>query len=204
MKSNSIRLVAFATVILAFSAFARAGDKSPTRDKFDEVYTKYKDIVKQCADLQDRFPIADPNDRPAMAKHYDNLVAAGNQLRPTLLALAEKTYVENPADKQIADMIFAAVATFVHNDDYEEALRLGKLLIDNKYSDQHVYNLAGAAAFSRAITTTRKNISASPTKTARSMKRGKTHSARSRIIARSGIASRNSARPKRRPTTCPA
>ena len=61
--------------------------------------------------------------------------------------MAEKTYVENPADKQIADMIFAAVATFVHNDDYEEALRLGKLLIDNKYSDQHVYNLAGAAAF---------------------------------------------------------
>jgi len=146
MQTKSITLASLTLLFLAFASRARAAD-SPTRAEFDKTYAQYKEIVKQCADMQDRFPVADPSERPAMAKQYDDLVAQGNELRPKLLALAEKTYVENPADKQIADMMFAAMATFVRNDDYEEALRLGKLLIDNKYPDQHIYNVAGAAAF---------------------------------------------------------
>jgi cyclophilin family peptidyl-prolyl cis-trans isomerase len=146
MQLNSIRIAIVSLVVLSAVRCVGAAD-SPTRAEFDKAYDQYKDIVKQCADLQDRFPIADASERPAMAEKYDALVAEGNKLRPKLLALAEKAYLENPADKQMADMIDAAVVTFIHDDDYEPALRLAKLLIENKYPDKSIYNMAGAAAF---------------------------------------------------------
>ncbi len=125
---------------------ARAAE-TPTRAEFDKTYSQYKAIVKEAADLQDRFPIAEARDRQAMAERYDALVAEGNKLRPQLLGLAEKSYVESPDDKQIADMMYSALATMIRNDDYEEALRIGKLLIDNKYPQPQIYNFTGAAAF---------------------------------------------------------
>jgi cyclophilin family peptidyl-prolyl cis-trans isomerase len=98
-------------------------------------------------ELRDRFPSAAPDDRPAMEKKFNDLMKEGSTLRPKVLALAEKAYIETPKDETIGGLMFSAVDTMVGGDDYDEALRLAQLMIENKFPDTRIYNLAGAAAF---------------------------------------------------------
>jgi cyclophilin family peptidyl-prolyl cis-trans isomerase len=124
-----------------------AAAESAVRVEFDKSYAQYKEIVKQMYELRDRFPSAAPDDRPAMEKKFNDLMKEGSALRPKVLALAEKAYVENPKDETIGGLMFSAVDTMVGGDEYDEALRLAQQMIENKFPDTRIYNLAGAAAF---------------------------------------------------------
>jgi cyclophilin family peptidyl-prolyl cis-trans isomerase len=121
--------------------------ESATRKDFDKAYDEYKGIVKQLSDLQDRYTVAKPEERPAMEKQFNELLKQGTKLRPKMLSLAEKAYVEDPKDTALGDMLFSVVATCVATDDYEEAWRLANVLLDGKYSKPQLFGLAGIAAF---------------------------------------------------------
>jgi cyclophilin family peptidyl-prolyl cis-trans isomerase len=146
------RVLVAALVVSTSSLIFASGSRciaaeSAARQDFDKAYDQYKDVVKQLTDLQNRYPSATPEARPAMEQKFTDLVKEGNRLRPKMMALAEKAYIENPSDTTLADMMYSVVATLLRGDDYEEAFRLAKLLIDNKYPQPQIYNAAGAAAF---------------------------------------------------------
>ncbi|HEV3417968.1 MAG TPA: peptidylprolyl isomerase [Pirellulales bacterium] len=140
-------LVAAASSLIFASGSRCIAAESAARQDFDKAYDQYKDVVKQLTDLQNRYPSATPEERPAMEQKFTDLVKEGNRLRPKMMALAEKAYVETPTDTALADMMYSVVATLLRSDDYEEAFRLAKLLIGNKYPQPQIYNMAGAAAF---------------------------------------------------------
>jgi cyclophilin family peptidyl-prolyl cis-trans isomerase len=121
--------------------------ETSTRKDFDKAYDEYKGIVKQLSDLQDRYTVAKPEERPAMEKQFSELLKTGTKLRPKMLALAEKAYTEDPKDSALGDMLFSVVATCDATDDYEEAWRLAKVLFDGKYAKPQLKGLAGVAAF---------------------------------------------------------
>jgi cyclophilin family peptidyl-prolyl cis-trans isomerase len=123
------------------------GAETSTRKEFDKSYDEYKAIVKQLSDLQDRYTVAKPEERPAMEKQFNELLKTGTKLRPKMLALAEQAYTEDPKDSALGDMLFSVVATCVATDDDEEAWRLAKVLLDSKYSKPQLKGLAGIAAF---------------------------------------------------------
>ena len=129
------------------SSAGKSSAVTPARQQFDRSYAKYRALVKQLTDLQNRYTVATPDERPAMVQQYNDLLAEGNTLRPTLLALAEKAYRANPQDTKLADMLDQAVETQLDADDYEAALRMAQLLIDHQYPKPTLFNLAGAAAF---------------------------------------------------------
>ena len=135
------------SVIAVVSASRLAAAESAARAEFDKSYAQYKEVVKQMYDLRDRYPSAAAEERPAMEQKFNDLLKQGNELRPKVLAVAEKAYVENPKDQTLRAMMLSAVETMINGDDYEEALRLAKLLIENKSPDPKIYDLAGQAAF---------------------------------------------------------
>src|ERR1700730_8458730 len=148
MRTRTFLLVGLLTAaawLLPTSTLSAA--ESASRKDFDKAYDEYKGIVKQLSDLQDRYTVAKPEERPAMEKQFNELLKQGTKLRPKMLSLAEKAYVEDPKDTALGDMLFSVVATCVATDDYEEAWRLAQVLIDGKYSKPQLYGLAGIAAF---------------------------------------------------------
>ncbi len=148
MRQLLARIVCSLIVISLSLACAKiAGAATPTRAEFDALESQYKDILKKAKDIQNRYPVAEPNDRPAMAEKFTALMREGDKLRPKLMTLAEKCFRENPDDKEIGEMMISVIATLIHDDNYEEARRIGQLLIDNKYPDIRIYNSMGAACY---------------------------------------------------------
>jgi cyclophilin family peptidyl-prolyl cis-trans isomerase len=142
-----MRTLLFTSLVLTLTASPVAAADTTTRKDFDKAYGEYKGIVKQLSDLQDRYTVAKPEERPAMEKQFNDLLKEGTKLRPKMLSLAEKAYAENPRDTALADMLFSVVGTCVQTDDYEEAWRLASLLLDHKYSKPQLDDWAGTAAF---------------------------------------------------------
>ncbi len=118
--------------------------------EFDQTYAQYKDILKKASDIQDRFPVASPAERPKMAEEFRDLVRSGTELRPKLAGLAEKLYLSNPKDKSMTDMMYALMAGELQAEKYDEAYRLSKLLIDHGDTRPQVYAVAGGSAFNTA------------------------------------------------------
>jgi cyclophilin family peptidyl-prolyl cis-trans isomerase len=134
-------------LLLTLSAGLLSAADTSTRQEFDKAYGEYKGIVKQLSDLQDRYTVAKPEERPAMEKQFNELLKTGTKLRPKMLSLAEQAYAEDPKDTALADMLFSVVGTCMATDDYEEAWRLADVLLEHKYSKPQLYDWAGAAAF---------------------------------------------------------
>jgi cyclophilin family peptidyl-prolyl cis-trans isomerase len=134
-------------LLLTLSAGLLSAADTSTRQEFDKAYGEYKGIVKQLSDLQDRYTVAKPEERPAMEKQFNDLLKTGTKLRPKMLSLAETAYAEDPKDTALADMLFSVVGTCMATDDYEEAWRLADVLLEHKYSKPQLYDWAGAAAF---------------------------------------------------------
>ena len=148
MRMRNVLLMGLVLSAIAVVSVSRlAAAESAARAEFDKNYAQYKEVVKQMYDLRDRFPSAAAEERTAMEQKFNDLLKKGNELRPKVLALAEKAYVENPKDETLRAMMLSVVETMVNGDDYEEALRLSKLIIENKSPDPKIYDLAGQAAF---------------------------------------------------------
>src|SRR5947209_10015181 len=106
------------SAVAVVSASRLAAAESAARAEFDKNYAQYKQVVKQMYDLRDRYPSAAAEDRPAMEQKFNDLLKQGNELRPKVLAVAEKAYVENPQDQTLRAMMLSAVETMLNDDDY--------------------------------------------------------------------------------------
>ncbi len=91
--------------------------------------------------------IATKEERPEIERQWNELIAKGNVLKPQLFQAAEKAFIEAPdADKDVTDLLLGIFYDEIGQDDYENALRIGKLLIDNHCGNAQTYNCAGIAA----------------------------------------------------------
>ncbi|HEX4000404.1 MAG TPA: peptidylprolyl isomerase [Pirellulales bacterium] len=147
MSRSRLMMIAVFGLLLWPAGRAFAGDAASDRAEFDQTYSHFKDLLNQCAKLQDSFAAADPAQRAALQQQFNALVKEGNAMRPKLKTEAEKVYIADPKDKDIANLMYAMVIGSMRADEYEEVLRVGKLLIEHNYPRDELYNLAGTAAF---------------------------------------------------------
>src|ERR1700730_2678567 len=135
MRTRTFLLVGLLTAaawLLPTSTLSAA--ERASRKDFDKACDDYNGVVKQLSDLQDRYTVAKPEERPAMEQQFNELLKQGTELRPKMLSLAEVATVGDPKDAARGDMLFSVVATFVATDNYEEGWRLANVLIEGKYS----------------------------------------------------------------------
>ncbi len=120
---------------------ASAGD-------FGKLFAELKEVLTELGTLQVEYSAADAEKRAEIDKKWEELIKKGDVLEPQLLAAAEKAYVEAPnADKQVTELLVNVLRGLQKNDNYEEAVRLGKLLMDNQCEDPKAADAAGIAAY---------------------------------------------------------
>ena len=84
---------------------------------------------------------------PTLEKKWKELFSKGEELQAKYFQAAEKAYAEAPnADKELTKLLWNIFDYQIASDDYENAARLGKLLIDNGNGNKRGFAMAGVAA----------------------------------------------------------
>jgi len=124
------------------------GQPGPKRAAFDKLFAEWKQLLIELASLREEHVWANPERRKEIEKLYDQLLAKGEVLQPKLAKAAEEAYTEAPgADLQIVEFLLKSCRGYFRMDDYEEALRLARLLIKHGCQEKNLYLWGGVAAF---------------------------------------------------------
>jgi cyclophilin family peptidyl-prolyl cis-trans isomerase len=112
------------------------------------LYHEWNALDKRLNELRDGYEKAQPAARDEIKKQYEQLVQQTSDLLPKLGVAAEAAYVAEPnKDADVLRTVIGIVAYDYRHDDYEAALKLAKVLDDNKCSEPALYSVAGAAAY---------------------------------------------------------
>jgi len=103
--------------------------------EFDKQFAEWKDLLVKMRQIHEQYPRAKDADKPAMKAEFETLRAQGHTIMPKLFVLAEKAYVADPTNKQISDFLVSFTVDFAKVDRYDNAARLGKVLVDNGTHD---------------------------------------------------------------------
>lgn len=135
--------------VAAWSAEPPAAERpASTKAEFDKLFGEWKTILGELRDMRTEYRKTPAEKRPAMEQRYDELVRKGSELQPRLTAAAEAAFREDPKGAKDAGEYLLTVLLFhCQSDDYEAALKVAKLLVDNQYEAPMVHGWAGLAAF---------------------------------------------------------
>ncbi len=118
-----------------------------TAAEFRRALAEWKTLLVQVATLQTQMQGTGAEERRSLAPQYLELVQQAGRLSPKLQAAAEKAFTADSAQREFGDLLFTMAVSHLRTDNYEEALRLAQMLIDNKYPQKEIYRLAASAAF---------------------------------------------------------
>lgn len=148
-----LRLAAVLSIALAVAAPAWAQESKPAPSagpkaaEFDKLFTQWKGLLEQLRKLREEYRGADSARKQAISKQYGELVAQGEAMEPQVIDSALAAFDEAPgANKQLTDFLLGLTYMNVSQDNYEEALRLGKRLIDKGIEQKGLVGWAGSAA----------------------------------------------------------
>jgi cyclophilin family peptidyl-prolyl cis-trans isomerase len=157
-----MRITSFLLLAIVFLAFvgatpvagqeakpeAVAPPAGPQRQAYDTLLAQWKGLLAELEQLQAKFRTASETEKVDIRKNFAALVTKGDTMEKELIQAAEKAFIEAPnADPKLTEMLLVVASQNVARDNYIEAYRLAKMLIDNKCADKHIYDLAGVAAF---------------------------------------------------------
>jgi cyclophilin family peptidyl-prolyl cis-trans isomerase len=147
-----LQLTAVAFFFLFSDVGARAADSPPAnpgsaKEEFQKIHAEFNTINGELRNLQVEYRKASKEDKPAVEKKWKAAFRQGEEMQAKYFQAAEKAFMEAPnADKEITKLLWNIFGYLISIDDYENAARLGKLLIDNGNTDNQGCALAGVAA----------------------------------------------------------
>ncbi len=131
----------------------------PATVAFNKLFDDWRELLAKIRHVQERYQLAPSASRPPLVKEFDVLLEQGRDMATKLTAAAEKAYIEYPDDSRVSDFLLSVEADNGRTDNYEEAYRLGNLLIEHGCKKPAVYNITGIAAFClNDYPTSRKNL----------------------------------------------
>ncbi len=116
---------------------------------FTEVFKQWKMLLGRLRDVRKEYDTAEKEEvLTTIAQKHRELVTEANTLLPELRYSAVTAYSNAPnKDRTITRLLFSMVENDVKRDNYEPAVELAQLLVDNQCDEQGLHNLAGIAAF---------------------------------------------------------
>jgi cyclophilin family peptidyl-prolyl cis-trans isomerase len=115
---------------------------------FDALFKDWKSMLARMRTLQEKYQVASGSERTAIETEFDALRKQGQAMAPRLLAAAEEAYLANPkANPEIGDFLMAKVADDVRGENYEEARRVGEILLDKGYEEKALLAFLGMAEY---------------------------------------------------------
>ena len=140
--------------ILGLAAAAASAAESPAQTPgpktaaFNQLSAEWKKVLAEMHKLYEEYSKALPEKQPPMEARYAELAKQGEAMLPKLISAAEAAYPEAPqANKPVAHFLQEVVKMDCQNDNYERALRLGKLLAEQGYRNVLLEGLIGWAGF---------------------------------------------------------
>ena len=134
---------------LGVSTWSAEPQPGPKKAAFDKIFVEWKALLQEMRDLRTEYREASAEKRPEIEKRYNALSQKGGDLQPKVMDAAEAFYREDPKSaKDAGDFLLGWVYFRCQADDYEEALRVAKSLLDARYEEPMLHGWAGLAAFS--------------------------------------------------------
>jgi len=122
-----------------------AGDAAA---EFARQFEEWKKLLARLRELQVKYKTAKPEERDTMVKEYDELLAKGDAMIPTITQVAEDAYKAAPnQDKELGNFLTSALKDRLNRNDYRAAARIAGLLVDYDYPEKAIINSAAMAAF---------------------------------------------------------
>lgn len=119
-----------------------------SESEFIKQLPEWKKLVGKLRELQVRYKVAKPADRPPLEKEYNDLVTQGEAMIPALVSGAIQDYQADPKqDGEAARFLISRVDADVKADRYPEAYEISKLLVEKGFPNPVIYDYAGTAAF---------------------------------------------------------
>ena len=119
----------------------------PANAEFQKVFGEWRTLVGELGALRAKYRTAQKEEKKEIEKQWKEIIEKGNALKSQLSQAAEKAFVEAPnGDKQVTDLLLDIFIMEVVEDDFENAARIGKLLVDNHCGDVRIQSSAGVAA----------------------------------------------------------
>jgi cyclophilin family peptidyl-prolyl cis-trans isomerase len=119
----------------------------PAGVEFQRVLGEWKTLIGDLGALRAKYRTAKKEDRPEIKEQWQELIEKGRALEPQLVAAAEKAFAEAPnGDQQVTDLLLDIFNTQMQRDDYENAVRIGKLLVGNHVGGAKAAVYTGMAA----------------------------------------------------------
>jgi TolA-binding protein len=168
--------------------------------EFEKGIAEWKDMMKRMRELQRQYQIIKPEDRAKIDEESKAIIKKGDEMEPSLLAPAEIVFKAAPNDyPDVTNYVVSMAFVALKKDRYEQAARLASLISDSNYPDGRVNDWAGIAYFALGdYDNAEKYFKKS--EEARAGRCG----TKSRPTANSGRRKKRPAKPKPRPTICPA
>ncbi len=133
----------------ARSAEPPVAPAGPKKAEFDRIFTEWKKLLGEIRGLRDEYRNAAAEKRPDIEKRYDELIRKGEEMQGKVTDAAEAAYREDPnSAKEAGSYLMGSVFFRCQSDDYEEALRLTKVLLEKGCEEPAIHGWAGIAAFS--------------------------------------------------------
>jgi cyclophilin family peptidyl-prolyl cis-trans isomerase len=137
-------------IVLMLSVVAVADDEKPQSpaEQFAAAQADWDKLEKDVKAIAAKFQSADEDARVELKKEYDAVVGKAPEILKGMRAGAVGLYTEAPnKDPEVTKALVRLVSDDVRRDDYEAALKIANLMIDNKTENKTVYNAAGVAAY---------------------------------------------------------
>lgn len=140
-------LLVFVAVSLALSQ-----EDQPQVDpaeRFASAQAEWAKLENDVKALAEKFQLAaDDDERAVIKKEYEAIVAKAPAIVEELRIGAVSLYTAAPEkDAEVTKALVRVLSDDVRRDDYEAALKIARLMIDNKTKSMEVYNAAGVAAY---------------------------------------------------------
>lgn len=136
---------------LTFAQSLAAKDNAaldPAKASFDALFRDWKAMLARMRTLQEKYQVAGISSRPGIEAEFNQLRDQGQKMVPKLIAAAEAAYKANPkADTALGDFLMAQVGDNLREENYEEAARLGKELIDDERLHKNLLPFYGFALY---------------------------------------------------------
>jgi cyclophilin family peptidyl-prolyl cis-trans isomerase len=126
-----------------------APQTGPANAEFQKIFGEWKTLVGDLGALRVKYRTASKEERADIEKQWKDLIEKGDVMEPQLIESAKKAFAEAPnADSQITTLLLEVFYSKIQTDDYENALGIGKLLVDNHAGDSRTASSTGLAAVS--------------------------------------------------------
>ncbi len=118
----------------------------PKLQESQEILAQWKKISIEMMTIREKYATADDTQKEEMKKRYYELRVEGQKLQPLISKAVEAAYEEDPKNKEMKQFMLETCRRNVKRDNYEEAYRLGEVLIKNKCEVRDVYDWTGLSA----------------------------------------------------------